>query len=207
MKLASLITAFASLAIVSSVSAGGDPFEFNAGGGVVNDGGVAAYPLFMNGTVPEITSIELEIFGLSHSTPWDLDIYLISPFGRTLEILTDRGDQNSVTGVDLLFNDLGASLPGDPDSSLALSPYLDGAVLPEGEVTLNGSIIGSGFGDAFVGMSGGTDAWILLVIDDVANAKGGSIDSFTLRGTQVPEPMSLSLLAAGAFAVFARRKR
>jgi hypothetical protein len=206
MKLASLITAFATLAIVSSASASSD-FEFTAPGGVINDNGIAAYPLFMNGTVPQIATIELEINGLTHSNPWDLDIYLVSPFGTVLEILTDQGDQNAVTGANLLFNDGGAALPGDPDSSLGLSPYSDGAVVPEGEVTLNGSVIGNGFGDAFVGQSGGTDAWMLWVIDDVANNKGGTIDSFTLRGTYVPEPMSLSLLAAGAFAVFGRRKR
>jgi hypothetical protein len=206
MKLATLITTVASLAMVSSASAGGN-FEFTDAGGPINDGGIAAYPLFMNGTIPQITSIELEINGLTHSTPWDLDIYLVHPSGTVLEILTDRGDQNAVQGIDLLFRDGSATLPVNPDDSLAGSPYSDGAVLPEGQVTLGGNIIGNGFGDAFVGMSGGTDAWLLWVIDDVGNQKGGSIDSYTLRGTFVPEPMSLSLLAAGAFAVFGRRKR
>jgi|GEM_PF-3335553 len=209
MKLASLMTAFASLAIASSASAVtvGNTFEFTATGGTISDGGIAAYPLFMNGTVPQISSIELEINGLTHSTPWDLDMYLVNPAGTVLEILTDQGDQNPVTGADLLFRDSGSALPLNPDDPLDGPPYSNGAVVPEGEVTLNGSVIGNGFGDAFVGASGGTDAWILLVIDDVANQKGGSIDSYTLRGTFVPEPMSLSLLAVGALAVFRRRKR
>lgn len=208
MKLASLLmAAIASLAVVSSASAA-NSFTFTAPGGTITDDTIGSFALSMGGTVPVIASLELEINGLTHSNPWDLDIILINPFGTSLDILKDRGDQNPVTGIDLLFRDSGAALPVNPDDPLSGSPYSLGAVMPEGIVRIGTTPTGgTGFADAFVGSSGGMDSWILIVSDDTGNAIGGSFDSFTLRGTYVPEPMSLSLLVAGAFAVFGKRKR
>jgi hypothetical protein len=51
----------------------------------------------------------------------------------------------------------------------------------------------------------GTGNEALLLVDDSPDDIG-MIDSFTLRGTAVPEPMTLSLLALGAFATLRRRK-
>lgn len=219
MKLASLlITAIASLAMVSPASAGGGldfEFTFTADGGgpsPIVDDTIGIFTLEMGSALPTIATIELEINGLSHTNPWDIDIVLIAPTGVSLDILKDRGDQSPVSGIDLLFREGGAQLPTglNFDDPLNGSPYSDGAVLPEGTIRIANILqSGSGFGDAFDGSpSRGLNAWILLVTDDTFNGHEGSFDSFTLRGTFVPEPMSLSLLAAGAFAVFGlRRKR
>ena len=185
------------------------PFSFTADGGLIpvfDEGsgeGVSVFPLFMEPgnedpgyapllthPMPPITSIELVLTDLTHTNPADLDIYLISPFGDTLEIMTDRGDSVAMVNADFIFNDAGPALP-PPDQGLP-----DGTYRPEG-------FAGMAF---FVGMSGGTDAWKLLVIDDSAGDQG-NLGSFTLRGTYVPEPVSLSLLAVGALAALRRSRR
>jgi hypothetical protein len=47
--------------------------------------------------------------------------------------------------------------------------------------------------------AGGTDAWILLMIDD-APGDAGSFEDFTLRGV-FPEPATLLLLGFGLLAI------
>ncbi len=199
------VLALAFSALATSVASAGTPpgyFEYTARGGLIpNQGGstvgISVFPLTMNdtylvaGTRPDggITWMELEMTGLTHTNPWDLDIYLIDPFGQALEIMTDRGDQIAIVDVDLTFNDKADVLP--PETTQIFS----GTYLPEDSDNLGGFSI---FSDP------GTDAWILLVIDDSESNQGG-LDSFTLRG--VPEPATLSLLAAGALTTFLRRRR
>ena len=136
---------------------------------------------------PEILTLELEIMGLSHTTPWDLDIYLFDPFGNLVAVGHDRGNQSPIADLNIIFNDSGAVLPLDPDTPLSSGPWQ-----PEG----------ASFIPTF--QFRGTDAWLLLITDDTAG-QAGSFDSWTLRGTVVPEPVTLSLLAIGAVATLRRR--
>ncbi|MFH1109538.1 MAG: PEP-CTERM sorting domain-containing protein [Planctomycetota bacterium] len=182
------------------------PFSFTAGGGAIpNIGGqtegISVFALTMDPAHSDIlpappypmlagiTSLELQLTGLAHTSGGDLDIYLIDPFGKTLEIMTDRGNGFGINNATLIFNDTAAGPP--PENGQIVS----GSYLPEGV---------PGF-SKYIGGSGGTDAWILVVIDDAAGDQGG-LASFTLRGTVVPEPVTLSLLALGAL-VFLRRRR
>jgi len=183
-------------ATTSPVSAyGGDTepdFSFTAPGGSVPDEGIGVFPLFMMPHVNFIASLELEINDLSHDSASDLDIYLINPFGRFIEIMTDRGGMNPINNVDLIFNDMGTTIPGTPIASDTYKP----------EGLFNGTDAGLA---TYVSKNGGTDAWLLLVIDD-AFGDTGRVGSYTLRGT-VPEPMTLSLLAIGALAAVRRKRR
>jgi hypothetical protein len=145
--------------------------------------------------MPAITSLELVLTGLTHTNGGDLDIYLIDPFGKTLEIMTDRGNNAGISNATLVFRDnvvAGLSLP--PENGQIVS----GSYLPEDSNSTGGF-------SKYNGGSGGTDAWILLVIDDSAGDQG-ALGSWTLRGTAVPEPVTLSLLALGAL-TFLRRRR
>ncbi|MDO8632653.1 MAG: PEP-CTERM sorting domain-containing protein [Phycisphaerales bacterium] len=153
-----------------------------------SDPGYPIYPQPMLG----IQSLELVLTGLTHTNAADLDIYLIDPFGKTLEIMTDRGNGFGLPSVNLVFNDGAAGLP--PENAQILS----GTYLPEDSNNTGGF-------SKYNGGSGGTDAWILLVIDDSPGDQGG-LQSYTLRGT-VPEPVSLSLLALGALTALRRSRR
>ena len=105
----------------------------------------------------------------------------------------DRGIGFGLPSVNLIFNDGAAGLP--PENGQILS----GTYLPEDSNNTGGF-------SKYVGGSGGTDAWILLVIDDAPGDQGG-LQSYTLRGTYVPEPVSLSLLALGALTALRRSRR
>jgi hypothetical protein len=173
----------------NALADGGPPweFEFTAPGGAIPNPGIEFYPLTMTPPMLPIAYLELEITGLSHERPEDLNIFLLDPYGNSLEIMDDQGNQHPVVNVDLVFNDKAAAPLPDEDQIVA------GSYLP----------LGPGMFAQFT--DGGTDSWVLVVIDDDCDGlASGSFESYTLRG--IPEPMTLSLLAVGAIAVV-RRKR
>ena len=189
MKTALVFALFVGLLVFPTAAiADGEPpwdFEFTANGGEVPDAGIGVFPLFMDPSPGSIVYLELEINGLSHPAPMDLDVYLIDPFGTTLAVMLDRGGQTAITDVDLVFTDKAVGYPSEP--------IISGTYLPEGP------------GGFFQFTNPGTDAWILLMIDDDADTLGnGGFDTYTLRG--IPEPVTLTLLALGAIATLRRRR-
>ena len=194
--------------LITSFAVADDPFSFTAVSAVpaIPDEDIAVFPLTMSPAysdpfdqfgvplipppypMPVITSLELVLTGLRHTEAGDLDIYLIDPFGKTLRIMTDLG-VGAPINANLTFNDTAAALP--PENGQILT----GTYLPEGV---------PGF-SKYIGGASGTDAWVLVVIDD-SPGNTGSLESFTLRGTYVPEPVTLSLLALGALTLLRRRR-
>ena len=219
MKRLSILAVCLGVVAVQAASARADvPFSFTAhnlpnGGAIPSIGGqtegISVFPLTMDPAHSDIlpappypmlagiTSLELQLTGLTHTNGGDLDIYLIDPFGKTLEIMTDRGNGAAINNATLIFRDNRPGLPvvGLPPEN---GQIVSGSYLPEDSANTGGF-------SKYNGGSGGTDTWILLVIDDSAGDQGG-LGSFTLRGTAVPEPVTLSLLALGAL-VFLRRRR
>lgn len=190
MKVARLATACLLSIVAASTTFAGDPYDFNytEQGGQIGDNRTSFFPLTMDEDAdPEIASLELVITGLTHATPWDLDIYLLDPFGNSVEVLTDRGDMHPVVNLTMTFSDSGSPLPVDPDTMLAAGPWL-----PEGGTFLPSLNLP------------GTDAWVLVINDDAAG-NAGSFTSWSLRGTVVPEPVTLSLLAIGGLVTLRRR--
>lgn len=202
MKLGSVLASILALACVGSASAG-DPlaFEFTSQGGPVlipqiplansPTEGFTIIPLTIPGLPGNgrIDTLELVINDLTHTDSGDLDILLVHPTGGTnaLEIMTDRGVQGVLNLADLVFSDNASQLP------IEIGTITPGTYLPEGI---------QGF-DVFQGLLG-AGTWFLLLTDD-AGGDTGSVASYTLRGTAVPEPMTLSLLAFGALAMARRR--
>ena len=192
------------LLITPVARGGGDiPFSFtedNDGAGfIIGDNTISVSSLIMTPEIVEITSLELEITGLSHTYPDDLKIFLIDPFASAredVEIMNNRGDGLNISNVTLIFSDSATTLP--PDEALITS----GTYKPQG------LFFGTDGGlNTFIGNSGGFPSdWILVVIDDAA-IDDGSFESWTLRGTYVPEPVTLSLLALGAIVALRRKRR
>lgn len=206
-----LATVLGLAAFPVTAHAGAFDFSFTATGTAgtpVPDGGIGVFPLDMVGAsglvndvtgLPEavpfsIASIELEIKGLTHATPMDLLAFLIDPFGGNVVVMDNQGGQFAVSGVNLVFNDFAANpLPGN-------AQITSGTYLPS--PTSSGNFAGF--------TNSGTDAWVLVIINDNRDNQGAgspaSFDSYTLRGT-VPEPVTLSLLAIGALVTLRRSRR
>ena len=161
-------------------------FEWTATGPwQIDDNKVHSIPL-VGDHVQNASQVELLIEGLSHTSPMDLNIFLLDPFGGGIEVIDDTGDQIAISDVTITFSDNGIPLPGDNE-------IMNGAdYFPLGPGT---------FAQYDGEINAGT--WYLVVVDD-SPGQSGEFDSFTLRG--VPEPMTLSLLALGAVVAF-RRKR
>src|SRR5205823_722773 len=56
----------------------------------------------VTGTVMKVTAT---LAGLSHTYPLDMEIVLVGPGGQTVLLLSDAGDQASITNVTLTFDD------------------------------------------------------------------------------------------------------
>jgi len=145
-------------------------------GGDIPDCFVGVFDVQLPSGLVDLCDLELDITGITHVIPSDLDIYLIDPVGESIEIITDRGGAIPVSGITLTFSDRGSQLPSES------GPLVSDTFLPEG--LANGA--DQGFA-AFDGTAGGADPWILLVIDDTCGGTG-SLASFTLRGSYGPGP-------------------
>ncbi len=59
-----------------------------------------------------VTSVTVEVNGITHTWPDDIDLLLVGPGGENLVILSDVGDSIDIAGVSLLLDDAaGAALP------------------------------------------------------------------------------------------------
>ena len=185
------------LAIAPNVSADGVPpwdFEYTADGGPINDNWVQWYQLLVPDAL-EVVYMELEIAGLTHNAPGDLNVFLLDPFGDGIEVMDDNGDQVPLGAPPavLVFSDKGDPLP------VGNAPLVDGTRYEP---------LGPGMFSQYNWTTYGVlhpGTWILVMTDD-SPGEGGQFETFTLRGTVVPEPVTLSMLALGAV-VLLRRKR
>lgn len=114
-----------------------------------------------------ITDVNVTV-NITHTWNEDLDIYLISPSGTTVELSTDNGgngdNYNNVT-----FDDASAN------------------ILPTGNTTLSGTYRPEGSLASFNGQNSNGN-WILRVTDD-ANIDGGIINSITLNLCHITPPI------------------
>jgi len=187
------IASILGLAFASNAMANDDgpfAFEFFAPGREIPDDSVNFIPLSMTPSNIGISFLELEIVGLTHDNPGDLNIFLVDPFGNALEVMDDAGDMVAIEDVNLRFNDKAE------DSLPMASEIMSGLYKPQGP------------GSFAQFTNGGTNSWLLVVIDDEPDSEfggPGSFDGYYLR--VVPEPMTLSLLALGALAGLRRKRR
>jgi hypothetical protein len=180
-------------------AADGAAFEFRyvAPPGGIPDFSVKWYELPLTLAPPPdwtIESLELDIVGLTHGNPADLNVFLLDPYGGGIEIMDDAGDSVPIVATRLMFRDSGDPLPHDP--LVPLAGYPPKVYRPE---TIGA--FAQYYGDPV-----GTAPWFAVVIDDNINGALGSFQSLTLRGIAVPEPVTLTLLACGAIVALRRRR-
>ncbi|HEY7411983.1 MAG TPA: M36 family metallopeptidase [Vicinamibacteria bacterium] len=127
-----------------------------------------------------VSKVTVDLFGLSHTFPGDVDVLLVGPGGQRMILMSDAGGGTDVTGINLTFDDAaGAALP---------------ATLVSG--TFRPTNVGTGdlfpapapaapFGAALSAFNG-TDpngTWSLFVVDDAGVDVGSVAGGWTLNLT------------------------
>jgi hypothetical protein len=85
----------------------------------------SVYPSVVDATGAPATfdSLTVDLFGITHTWPDDIDMLLVAPTGETYVMWSDVGGSNDITGLDFTLDDAAASLL--PDSAvLTAGTYL-----------------------------------------------------------------------------------
>ena len=136
-------------------------------------GKAGTYPLTIDvsGFEGDLESVSVQLVGLSHERPEDLDVWLVAPDGTTVTLLSDVGGDEVLRSVDLLVVD-GAA---DADAS-QLGPQLS-PTDRETDAQRKGARPGTEL-SAFAGIDP-NGPWQLLVADDRPGASG-DLDGWSL---------------------------
>jgi subtilisin-like proprotein convertase family protein len=168
-------SAFITIPTVGNATPFPDPVNF-AGGGIITD-------------------VNVTLNGFTHGYPDDVDIYLQSPGGQRVMLMSDACGGNPINGINLEFSDEAINaLPNN--TSCGSGQYRPGNYL--GESAENFGTGGPFFAtlSAFDGYSP-TGQWRLYVRDDAANLSG-SISSWVLTVTTQPN-FPTNLVINGTF--------
>lgn len=212
-------------AAVEGTTFTGGMIGFNDGASAPTPGSPYPGSIVVTGLGPQISSITLTLTNFTRSArPDDLDILLVGPTGASFIVFSDVGGTGAATGpFTFVLSDAGATFL--PDAG----PFASGTFKPTNESTAQdsfpapapagpygnpgGATVGAGSA-TFASVFGGTDpngTWSLYIVDDTPNSGGetGSIISWSLNITAVPEPSTWALLIAGTAVLmfFPRRRR
>lgn len=173
-------------------------FSDSVGFSIPSSGNATPYPgtIEISGVGATLLSFKVRLEGVSHSWPSDLDILLLAPSGQVCALMSDCGDGDEITDVELVFSDAAAS--SVPEGSQISS----GEYLPTNSSTAGESLPPGGSGSigtslAALTSDGVNGIWSLFVDDDYSGDTG-SIDGWSiLLEAEAPDPFVAWLGAAG----------
>jgi subtilisin-like proprotein convertase family protein len=178
----------------SAASAGGAAITINA------TAPATPYPSTASvaDVVGSVTDVNVTLLGVTHATPDELDVMLVSPGGKRAIVMSDAGGATALAGTDLTLDDqAGQDLP---DSTAITTGSYRPANYEAGDSFAAPAPDSSGAGFALSGFndSGANGTWRLFVMSD--GAATGSITGWRLdvktTGTQ-PYPSTLTVAGAG----------
>lgn len=147
-------------------------------------GEATPYPVVLNvaGVTGRLFRASVELRGVSHTNPDDLDVLLVAPDGRAVMLMSDAGGTADLLNANLRFDDATTAVIPDsgPASSGIYRPsnYSPSDSLPQPAPTTYGAYLSSLRGMAPNG------TWQLFIYDDASN-NSGSIQGVTLRITSI----------------------
>ncbi len=183
--LAAMLGAVVALGLAAS-AASAETFS-NTAGITINDdanpdcavpGTATPYPseIAVSSLDSSISDVNVSVSGLSHTSPDDVGLLLVSPTGQSTLLMTDSGGFSAVSGINLTFDDAASGfLPNGPFLS-------SGTYKPSVGASSVGCLAPGSFPDAPLGPYGsslsvfnGTNpngTWKLYVIDDASGDRG-----------------------------------
>ena len=136
----------------------------------------------VSGVTGTVSDVNVNLNGMSHTYPDDIDMLLVSPDGQNAIFMSDAGGGNAVVGCNLTLDDEAATVL--PDSTALACPgsykpanYEPGDPFPAPAPAPSGSVNLSTFDG---GTANGT--WSLYIVDD-AGGDVGTITSWSLNVT------------------------
>ncbi len=162
------------------------------------------YPsaITVSGLTGTVSSVTIQLNGLSHGSPSDIEMLLVGPAGEKFVFFSDAGGVHSVVNFNVALADAGASLV--PASSLTTGTFkptdyggVSGSFAAPAP-TVSGSDLAPPAGSvSFTTQFFGTDpngVWNLYVMDDVSGSSGTLAGGWTLSITTVPPATTLTTL-------------
>lgn len=151
--------------------------------------------IIVSGAGTALTEFSIDLHGVAHAVPVDLDVMIVGPDGTSSMLSSDVGGLSAATGIDLTFSDdavatipasgplvSGTFLPSDDDAAGA-----DAAFPPPAPVSSNPDL----------GVFSGTDpngVWSLFVLDDATGDAGSIAGGWCVNATTVaPTSTSITL--------------
>lgn len=143
---------------------------------IPNSGKASPYPVSVNvKNLPvKISKVVVEVKGLSHSRPSDLELLLVGPAGQKVLLMSDVGGTAAINNVNLTFDDTATQ------SLTATGTLVSGTYKPSSSGTRGVFPAPAPAGPYAATLSAfnGTQpagTWSLYVIDDLANKSSGNI--------------------------------
>jgi subtilisin-like proprotein convertase family protein len=142
-----------------------------------------------------VNGIIVQLFGLSHSYPSDMDIMLEGPTGQKVMLMSDVGGDSSISNVLITIDDAGDPMPpsGEDVSSGTYVPtdYGPGDVLPGVSGPYTTTLA------SFNGLSP-IGEWKLYINDDFASADNGLLDHWRIIISTIASPQNAEGITFGA---------
>lgn len=172
-------------------------------------GPASPYPSEINLTGLEgtITDVEVNIQGLTHSVPDDVDLLLASPSGKCVLLMSDVGGNGPVSNLDLTLDD--AASASLPDSSMLQSGSFRPTDFEPGDVFPGPPPCVSTFGTlAGLFNSVPNGSWKLYAVDDTGSNSGTitngwslvvntSLTAITIHSNGIAEPYPSGVVVSG----------
>ncbi len=166
-------------------------------------GNASPYPstISVTGVTGTVAALRVQLNGVTHAWPDDMDVFLVSPAGKVCALMSDAGGSNSITNRNLVFDD--AATAAIPDNSAITA----GSYRPANHDAVEPLPVGGtgSIGINLLALAGGNvnGDWKLFASDD-SSGDGGSIASWSLvfiTGTPeiaVEQPSGTNIADAGS---------
>ena len=188
MRMALLSAATVAALLLSSTAATAATNSFSNTGAIAidDDGPATPYPsnVAVAGLCGIVTDANVTLSNLSHASPDDIDVLLVSPAGNKTLLMSDAGGFADVTGLTLTFDDAAAASLRDTDTMGAIT---SGIYKPTNYATNVTDVLPApaptGPYVASLAEFNGTapnGTWQLFVRDDLGNDAGSIAGGWTL---------------------------